>query len=261
MKIGIAVNKERKPEAYLPSLEIADWLEEKGHDTFVNPNEDVFREGLDFVIAVGGDGTVLHTADQIAKYGIPLVGINFGHRGFLCNIGENEIYEKLNNILEGNYGIALKTRVQAEVFNDGQIIREIDALNEILIGGINRTVFLEIKTVGEIKSFKARIVGDGIIIATETGSTAYNLNAGGPVLFTNAFSVVANNAFFDSDFLLANTKSFVTSVDAIFEIAVLNTFKDNLPFLVADGQRDYRLKEGDSVEVRMSKNRNLFIKI
>lgn len=261
MRIGIAVNKERKPEAYLPSLEIAYWLKEKGHDIFVNPNEDVFREELDFVIAVGGDGTVLHTADQIAEYEIPLVGINFGHRGFLCNIKENEIYKKLGDILEGNYGIIQKTRIQAEVFNDGKMIKEVDALNEVLIGGINRTVFLEIETIDKTKSFKSRIMGDGVIIATETGSTAYIINAGGPVLITDVFGVVANNAFFDSDFLLANTKSFVTSVNAVFKIVIINTFKDNLPFLVADGQRDYRLKEGDSVKVRMSKNKNLFIKI
>lgn len=261
MRIGIVFSKERKPKAYLPSLEIAQWLEKKGHNVFINPNDDVFGEGFDFVIAAGGDGTVLHTADKIAKYRIPLIGVNFGHRGFLCDVGGDEVYDKLDNILEGKFGIILRTRIQAEVFNNSHVIREIDALNEILIGGINRTVFLEIKTVGKTKSFKATIMGDGIMIATETGSTAYNLNAGGPVLITDVFSVVANNAYFNSDFLLANTKSFVTSTDAIFKISILNEFEENLPFLVADGQRDYRFEKGDSVKVQRSTNENLFIKV
>ncbi|MEA2098412.1 MAG: NAD(+)/NADH kinase [Patescibacteria group bacterium] len=261
MRIGIVFSIERKPKAYLPSLEIAQWLEEKGHKVFINPDESVFEIGLNFVIAAGGDGTVLHIADKIAKYEIPLIGVNFGHRGFLCDIREDEIHKKLGSILEGNFDIIQRTRVQVKVFNDGQMTREIDALNEVLIGGINRTVFLKVETIDKTKSFESTIIGDGIMIATETGSTAYNLNAGGPVLITDVFSAVANNAHFDSDFLFANTKSFVTSTDAIFKIAILNEFEENLPFLVADGQRDYRFKKGDFAEVRKSANRTLFIKV
>jgi NAD+ kinase len=260
-KIGIVFDKERKPETEKPSLEIIQWLEEKGHSVFVNPEENILSNKLDFAIVIGGDGTVLRAANEMSKYEIPLGGINFGHRGFLCNIEKSEIYDKLEKILEGKFEVIQRTRIQAEVFNQEKTIRKIDALNEILIGGISRTVFLQTEVIGKNKSFKARITGDGAIFATKTGSTAYNINAGGPVLITDVFSIVANNAYFDSDFLLTNTKSFVTSTDAVFKIVILNTSEENLPFLVADGQRDYRLKEGDSVRVQKSANKTLFIKV
>ena len=260
-KVGIIFNKERKPEAKKPSLEIAEWLEENGCKAYVNPDESILGERLDFVVAVGGDGTILRVADKIARFSIPLIGVNFGHRGYLCKIGENEIFKKLEKILQGNFEIEEKTRIQAEVFNKKKIIREIDGLNEILIGGISRTVFLEIEVTDKDKLFKATVTGDGVLFATKTGSTGYNINAGGPALVTDVFSVVASNAYFSSDFLIPNMRSFVTSVEAVFQVRILNTFKENLPFLAADGQRDYRLKKGDIVRIKKSKHKTLFVKV
>ncbi len=260
-KVGIIFNEERKPEAKKPSVEIAEWLKGRGCEAYINPDESILDRGLDFVVVVGGDGTILRIADKIAKFSISLIGVNFGHRGYLCDIGENEIFEKLEKMLQGNFEIEEKTRIQAEVFNKKKIIREIDGLNEILIGGISRTVFLEIEAIDKDRSFKATVTGDGVLFATKTGSTGYNINAGGPALVTNAFSVVSSNAYFSSDFLIPNIRSFVTSVEAVFQIRILNTFKENLPFLAADGQRDYRLKEGDIVWIKKSKYKTLFVKV
>lgn len=260
-KIGIIFNEERKPEARKPSVEIAKWLKEKGCEKYINPGESILGKGLDLVVVVGGDGTILRVADKIARFSIPLIGVNFGHRGYLCDIVENEIFKKLEKMLQGNFEIEEKTRIQAEVFNKKKIIREIDGLNEILIGGISRTVFLEIKATDKDRSFKATVTGDGVLFATKTGSTGYNINAGGPVLITDAFSVVASNAYFSSDFLIPNMRSFVTSVEAVFQVKILNTFKENLPFLAADGQRNYRLKGGDIVRIKKSKYKTLFMKV
>lgn len=260
-KVGIIFNKERKPEAESPSLKIAKWLEKNRHKAFVNPDEKILNEGLDFVIIAGGDGTILRTADVIARYEIPLIGINFGHKGFLCDIEETEIYNKLEKILKGNYVIEKRSRIKADVLNNGKKIREIDALNEIIIGGISRTVFLEMKVLEEKNKFKALITGDGVIISTKTGSTGYNINAGGPMLMTDVFSVVANNAHFDSDYLMPNAKSFVISTKAVFEIKILNTFKENLPFIVADGQRDYGIVKNDIISIKKSKHYTYFIKV
>lgn len=260
-KIGIIFNEERKPEARKPSVEIAKWLERMGHKVYINPSESILDKGTDLVVVVGGDGTILRIADKIARFSIPLIGVNFGHRGYLCDIEENEIFKKLEKILQGNFEIEEKTRIQAEVFNKKKVIRDVDGLNEILIGGISRTVFLEIKATDKDRSFKATITGDGVLFATKTGSTGYNINAGGPALISDAFSVVASNAYFSSDFLIPNMRSFVTSVEAVFQVRILNTFKENLPFLAADGQRDYRLKKGDIVRIKRSKHKTLFMKV
>ena len=154
-----------------------------------------------------------------------------------------------------------KTRVQAEVFHEDEKVKTISGLNEILIGGISRTVFLKIGAIGKNREFEAKIIGDGIIVSTQVGSTAYSINAGGTVLLTDVFSVVANNGLFESDFLLPNTKSFVTSVKAVFEVSISNPHKQNLPYLVADGQRSYRLKNGDFVVIKKSEKETLFIRI
>ncbi len=260
-KIGVIFNEKRKPEAKKPAGEIAGWIKEKKCQAYVNPSDAVLTKGLDFILVIGGDGTILRTADRIAKFSIPLIGVNFGHRGYLCDIEENEIFEKLEKILQGKYKTEERTRIRAEVENKEKIIREIDGLNEILIGGISRTVFLKLEMTDHNKYFTANITGDGVLLATKTGSTGYNINAGGSILFADLFSVVANNAYFESEVMVPNVKSFVTSTNAVFKIKILNDFKENLPFLAADGQRSYRLKKGDSVKIKKSKYKTIFLKV
>jgi len=261
MKIGITFNQRRKPETKQPVTEIAGWLKNNGCKTYINPAKKVLESGLDFIIAVGGDGIILHTADMVADFAIPLVGVNFGRKGYLCDIEYDKVFGELKKILKGNFKVKKRTRVQTEVFHKDEKTKVISGLNEILIGGINRTVFLEIRAIGKNKEFEAEVIGDGIIVSTQVGSTAYNINAGGAVLLTDVFSVVANNGLFKSDFLLPNTKSFVTSVKAVFEVRVLNPHKQNLPYLVADGQRSYRLKNNDFVVIKKSEKETLFIRI
>lgn len=261
MKVGITFNQQRKPETKKPALEIAEWLRNNGCKVYVNPAKKILERGLDFVVVIGGDGVILHTADRVADFAIPLVGVNFGHKGYLCDVEYSEVFGKLEKVLNGNFKVKRRTRVQAEVFHENKRMRAISGLNEILIGGINRTVFLEIRVMGKKKEFGAKVIGDGIIVSTQVGSTAYNINAGGAVLLTDAFSVVANNGLFKSDFLLPNTKSFVTSVKAVFEVKILNPHKQNLPYLVADGQRNYRLKNNDFVVIKKSEKEALFIRV
>lgn len=261
MKIGITFNQRRKPETKKPAMEIAEWLKDNDCKVYVNPVKKVLENGLDFVIVIGGDGMILHTADKVADFAIPLIGVNFGRKGYLYDVEYSEVFEKLEKVLRKNFEVKRRTRVQAEIFHKNKIRRTISGLNEILIGGINRTVFLEIRVIGKNKEFEAEVIGDGIIVSTQVGSTAYNINAGGAVLLTDAFSVVANNGLFKSDFLLPNTKSFVTSVEAVFEVRILNPHKQNLPYFVADGQRSYRLEDGNFVVIKKAEKETLLIKV
>lgn len=249
-----------KPDAEKLALEVADWLKKRVDLVYTKLDTKVMKS-LKFVTTFGGDGLVLHTANKVASYGIPLLRVNFGYRGFLTNIEGLEIFDMLEEVLAGNFYIEERTRIEAEVFHDAKLIRKIDALNEVMLGGINRTVSLKIEVATGDGKFSAEARGDGAIFSTRTGSTAYNINAGGPVLFVDVISVVANNAYFKSDLLLPNTKAFVTSVNANFKVEVINQNKQNLPYVVADGQRNYRMKARDCVIIKKSLAKTLFMEI
>ncbi|MEA1937394.1 MAG: NAD(+)/NADH kinase [Patescibacteria group bacterium] len=261
MKIGIAFNQQTKPKTKQPAQKIAKWLKDNDCKIYFNPTKKILKNGLDFVIVLGGDGLILHLADQVADFAIPLIGINFGRSGYLCDVEYNKVFKKLEKILKENFKVRKATRIQAEIFRKDKKVKIISGLNEILIGGINRTVFLEIKTRDEKEEFKAEVIGDGIIISTQIGSTAYNLNAGGAMLLLDAFSVVASNGLFKSNFLLSNTKSFITSAKAIFETQILNLHKQNLLYLTADGQRSYKLESNDFIIIKKAKEKTLFVKL
>lgn len=261
MRIGIIYNDKKKKEIKRPVSDVSEWLKSKKHNVYINPGEKTLREGLDFVIAFGGDGSFLFAADKVAEYLIPLVGINFGNRGYLCEIQKENIYEGIERIMNGRFRIEKRTRIQAEIFHKDEKVGSISGLNEIYIGGIDRTVFVSVETICKNNSFRSKVTGDGIIFSTKTGSTAYNMNAGGPVLILDGFSIVANNAMFQSDFLLPSAKSFVASTETIFKVELLNERKQNLPYLVADGQRNYKFKIGDYAIIKKSSKSSLFLKI
>lgn len=153
------------------------------------------------------------------------------------------------------YGIIIFVGISAEI--DGKVV--IDALNEISIGGINRTVYLKISN-NYIPELNLKSIGDGIIFSTRTGSTAYNVNAGGSVLLDDdVFSIVANNSIFQSDKLPINTKSIITSSEDIFNVSIIKKNPQNIPFLVADGQRTVTLKKDDIITIKKSKYSTKFI--
>lgn len=258
-RIGIVYDR-RKPEAKKLAMETIAWLKERGNRVYTKLAPEALKS-LEFVITFGGDGLVLHTANKVAAYDIPLLRVNFGYLGYLTNLEAWEMFDNLEKILGGDFLLDKRTRIEAEIFHLDQLIKKVDALNEVILGGINRTVSLKIEIAAGNENFFAEVRGDGAIFSTQTGSTAYNINAGGPVLFTDAVSVVANNAYFKSDFLLPNTKAFITSIEASFKVEVINQNKRNLPYLVADGQRNYKLKAGDYVIVKKSPAKTFFMEI
>ncbi len=257
-RVGIVFD-ERKIAAKKLGLEIKEWLEKRNNKVFLNLTDSVLEKGLSFVITLGGDGLVLHTADIVAKFNVPLFRINFGRRGFLCDISPDEALKKL----QGEFYLEERTRIQAKIFNKDRLIKEIDALNEIVVGKneTGRMVLVEVKAIDKDKNFTAEIAGDGVIFSTETGSTAYHINAGGPVLLADVFSVLANNALFKSDFLLPNTKAIITSTEAVFRVKSLDLRDSNFPYITADNRKSYRLEADDFIEIRKSQLRNLFIKV
>ncbi|MFA7169263.1 MAG: NAD(+)/NADH kinase [Candidatus Paceibacterota bacterium] len=260
MKIAIFYNSRTNPKHRAYATEISKILDRYNLKYFLNPSETDFKK-IELAITAGGDGTVLYAANLLAKFNVPILGINFGHRGFLCEVQKKEnIEEVVKKIVEGDYKIEEKTRIQAEIKKQDKSITSLNALNEISIGGINRTVYLSTEISIGKKSLKVKIVGDGLIVATRTGSTAYNINAGGPMLLTEALSVVANNAFFESSILVSVTRSLVVPSETIIRVNDLSHNADNLPFVIADGQKSLKIGKEDIVIIKKAKERNYFMK-
>jgi len=258
-KIAILL-KTKKPGAEQTFGKINKYFTKRNYQIYTKLNRSILKRGLDWLLVLGGDGAMLHTANQVATANIPLIGVNFGYKGYLCQIKLDNLISDLGKLNNGDYQINSYTRIKAQIIRGTKIIKEIDALNEIVVGGINRAVWLKLKVKHDNQEKSATVIGDGIIFSTQIGSTAYNLYAGGPILLNDIFSVVACNALFESDYFLPNTKAFVIPTSAVFEVKALRA-DQHLPYVVADGQRDYRLRKGDKIIISKSSQVTKLIKL
>lgn len=245
------LTKTTKPGAEVTAKRTRQYFLKRNYQVFTRLNKATLKKGLEWILVLGGDGGMLSVANQVAVYKIPLIGVNFGYKGYLCQIARDKLIKGLGTLNSENFSVKSYTRIRAGVIQQNRLIKEVDALNEIVIGGINRAVWLELVISHGHKKKSAKVVGDGVIFATQIGSTAYNIYSGGPILLTDVFSVVACNSLFESDYFLPNTKAFVIPTSARFRIKALRGGQ-HLPYVVADGQRDYRLRKGDKVIVTRS---------
>ena len=265
--IAVAPNR-KKLEAEKMAKIIRGWLSLKpeGYKVHSTLSRNVLKK-TDVVIGLGGDGWLLRIAREIFQKDkeIPIVAINFGTKGYLCEIQPDEAKEKIERILQGDFAIEERTRIQAEIrkIENDELVGTIDALNEIVIGGIHKTVSLNLEIQNGRETRKDPIfIGNGFIISTKTGSTAYSYNAGGKVIDTDDFVITALIPMLDnaSNSWLTREKSVIFSTETIFEIHNLSTEKDNSPFVIGDGQTSRRLKIGEYAIVKKSPGKTLFVK-
>lgn len=143
----------------------------------------------DLVIAVGGDGTFLSAVRVTAHYDVPIIGVNLGRLGFLVDISPNELPNKLHRMLQGHYVEEKRSLLQAKVIRDNQVINEETAVNEVAIHRWVTPSMIEIVTkINNVFLNSQR--SDGLIVSTPTGSTAYSLSAGGPILHPSLNALV-----------------------------------------------------------------------
>ena len=145
-----------------------------------NPLDELI-EGADLAIAVGGDGTMLGVARIVARHGVPLVGINLGHLGFLTDLSADFAADALPDFLDGKFTEEKRILLEAEILREGESIFRSVALNDVVVsrGAMGTMIEFAVEVNGEFV-YSAR--ADGLIIATPTGSTAYALSSGGPIL-------------------------------------------------------------------------------
>lgn len=199
-------------------------------------------EKVDCLLALGGDGTLLHASRLMAPQKVPVMGVNFGRVGYLCTASEDQLEVALERLLTGHYQTEERSMIRASVYNRREEVWRVDALNEVLIGGSNRTLTLEVAVNDEPIG---KIIGDGIIVSTRTGSTAYAMSAGGPVVLLEALVLVTSNAINSN--LLAPT---VLPIDS--QISVHNRTKVTRPYVIADGQKDYQILDGTVIQMKRS---------
>ena len=207
---------------------------------------------FDLLIALGGDGTMLRAGHICAPCSIPILGINFGHFGFLIEIRENQWSEFIPRLLEGDFWLEKRMMLCAEQWRENHLLGSWDVLNEVVVsrGKIIRPVRLDTRVDGR---FLTTYVADGLIASTPTGSTAYALAAGGPILppeLRNILLVaVAPHLSIDRAIVLAEGSSVSIIVHTNHQ-AVLSV----------DGQTPVDLVSGDRVEARAGKHTTLFVR-
>jgi NAD+ kinase len=176
MKAGIIVKKDSE-QARRICAELADWLSRRAVATVI----DTISPDLDLLLILGGDGTLLHVAEEASQCEVPVVGINLGNLGFLTEVAEDEKFTALETILAGSVRIEERSMLKTRLRSEGGEGRWRYALNDVVLskGAIDRLVRLCVWVDEEyLNTYKA----DGLIFSTPTGSTAYNLSAGGPIV-------------------------------------------------------------------------------
>lgn len=245
MKFGLIVDHSKK-EAVDLSAEIEDFLFGRGH--FVERNEEKMGE-VEVVIVLGGDGTLLHSACSHIEKNIPFVGINLGRLGFLTAAEAVDWQEAIERLILGRYIVSARMTLDAAVIDHLGEQKAFRALNEAVIRGSFRIIDLDVN-VGREK-FLA-ISGDGLIVATQTGSTAYSLSAGGPIVdpHLDCFVVTPINAHG------LPIPSVVISPEDNIEILAK---KGEDMSLVLDGQEHTLISQGDRILISKGKYRVKFI--
>ncbi len=200
-RIGLVINL-KKPRATQIAESVISFLEEKGKQVFfdhdaaqalgrkaaVKPGEE-FAAYCDCIIVLGGDGTLLNTARTRVGNGVPLLGINLGHLGFLTEVEVEDTTAALEQLIAGNYRIEERMMIKAVVKREDKVLEEFQALNDAIItkGAFSRLIHLD--TYIDDKFF-ATFPADGLIVATPTGCTAYSLSAGGPLLMPDLDTMI-----------------------------------------------------------------------
>ena len=211
-----------------------------------NCREDV-PHGAQLVIVLGGDGTLLSAARAIGGRDIPLFAVNFGGLGFLTAITVDEIYAQLEHAVHGELRIGRRRMLHCELWRGETLISSHDALNDAVLSKneIARMIDLEVNVGGKIMCvYKA----DGLIVATPTGSTAYSLSAGGPIVYP---SVAAFCITPICPHTLTN-RPVILPDESVIE--VINRGDDNTSYLTIDGQVGELLNQGDRVVCQRSQH-------
>lgn len=263
-RIGIVL-KPHQPDALKTICDLTLWVSQKGIELVGGPEIERERvehetgcqvsgveteklaESVDLILVLGGDGTMIATARMVGDTEVPVLGVNYGGLGYLAEFRIEELYIALESILSGNYRLDRRVMLRVDLVRGDSPVTSNRVLNDVVINKSALARIIEIEAYLNqqfVNSFRA----DGLIVSTPTGSTAYNLSAGGPVVFPSMNAIVITPI---CPFTLSN-RPIVVPDDAQIELR-LKTDQEEVA-LTLDGQVGFPLKVDDLVVIRKSLN-------
>lgn len=261
-RIGLVL-KPHQPDALRTICELATWVADRDITLVGGPEiereqirqqtgcsvhevaDDKLAHDVDLILVLGGDGTMIATARLMSDREVPVLGVNFGGLGYLAEFRIEELYSALESILSGNYRLDQRVMLDVELLRGDQTVTSNRVLNDVVINKSALARIIEIEAYLNhqfVNSFRA----DGLIVSTPTGSTAYNLSAGGPVIYPSMNAVVITPI---CPFTLSN-RPIVVPDDAVIELC-LKTPQEEVA-LTLDGQVGFPLNVEDRVVIRKS---------
>lgn len=257
VRVGI-LTKPHQSDAIRKILnDILPWLRMKGVTPLLDPegasllqgeastSRELIRDQSETVLVLGGDGTLLSAARLLAGTQIPIIGVNLGNLGFLTEVQSTELLDVLSRTIQGDFSIEDRIMLQVRIFRNRQEMAQTHVLNDIVInnGSIARLIELDIYMNAQ---FVTSLKGDGVIFSSPTGSTAYSLSAGGPILYPGMDGIIITP-------ICPHTlthRPIVIPGAATLEILIKKG--DESVTATLDGQVGYPLKVGDMIEITRS---------
>src|SRR4051794_7538795 len=258
MKVAI-ISKPNHPELSKLVPRLLEWLREHKYEVVADPETAAFSKNLksvsrdgvaaqkpDFVIVLGGDGTLLAAARAVAQADIPILAVNLGSLGFLTEVALSELFPTLESIKQNCCNTDVRNMLHCELLRAGKSVGSYEALNDVVASKSNIARMADFDLSVD-KNFVSNYKADGVIVATPTGSTAYSLAAGGPIVVPGVDAIVITPV---SPHALTN-RPLVLPGGSEIEIVVKNTQEG--AFLTVDGQTGVDIQAGDRIVCRKSK--------
>lgn len=243
--------KEHGKECYFaPSLQ-------DGYENYYTDSSAI-PEGTECAIVLGGDGTIIQAANDLVQRRMPILGINLGTLGFLAEIEQQYTFDALDCLIRDQYETEIRQMLDGVIVNESTQVYHGFALNDIVITrtGFSRIITMEVYVNGEsVASYR----GDGVIISTPTGSTGYNLSAGGPVIKPDTQAIIITPICPHS----LNARSIIVSANDEIQVRIGKSKKTQLEEAIAtfDGRKNIQLKAEDTVVVQKAIEGTRLIKI
>ncbi|HOO36684.1 MAG TPA: NAD(+)/NADH kinase [Deltaproteobacteria bacterium] len=253
MIFGI-VCKEDNNEALALSKRVMEWMGDRGLACLIEDHiadfaghartENVW-DNSSLLVVIGGDGTLLRAIRMSAQQEVPILGVHMGYLGFLTEVTENEVYDALESVVRGNYIQEERTMFNATIVRDGKKISSQHVLNDVVINksALARIIDIEVWT---NSTFITCYRADGLIVSTPTGSTAYNLATGGPIVHPQVDAIILTPI---CPHVLSNRSIVLPDFQEVVIIVNSGKTSDDI-YLTLDGQRGFPLKAGDKLVVK-----------